>query len=44
MNEIVLYQTEDNKTQIEAKFDGETVWLTQGQIAELFQKERTVIT
>ena len=44
MSEIVLYQTTDNKTQIEVKFDSETVWLTQAQITELFQRERTVIT
>jgi len=35
--EIVLYQTEDGKTRIQVHFEGETVWLTQSQMAELFQ-------
>ncbi len=44
MNNILIYQTSDNQTQIEVKFDAQTVWLTQLQIAELFQRDRTVIT
>jgi len=35
--EIVLYQTEDGKTRLEVYFAGETAWLTQSQMAELFQ-------
>ncbi len=35
--EIVLYQTEDGRTQIECRFENETIWLTQALIAELFQ-------
>ncbi len=34
---ILLYQTEDGRTRIQCRFDGETLWLTQAQIAELFQ-------
>ena len=34
---IVLYQTEDNQTRIEVRLDNGTVWLSQKQIAELFQ-------
>ena len=34
---IVLYQTEDGRTRIQCRFDAETLWLTQVQIAELFQ-------
>ena len=34
---IVLYQTEDGRTRIQCRFDQETLWLTQAQIAELFQ-------
>jgi len=34
---IVLYQTEDGDTRIECRFDHDTLWLTQAQIAELFQ-------
>lgn len=41
--EILLYQTEDGKTRLEVQFQGETVWLTQKQMAELFQKDvRTI--
>jgi hypothetical protein len=36
-SEIVLYQTEDGRTRLEVRFEGETAWLTQGQMAELFQ-------
>lgn len=39
-SEIILYQTEDGSTRIEVRFDGETVWLTQAQMAELFQTTR----
>lgn len=40
---IILYQTEDGRTRIECRFDNETLWLTQKQIAELFQKDvRTI--
>lgn len=34
---IVLYQTEDGRTRIECRFEGETLWLTQALMAELFQ-------
>ncbi len=34
---VVLYQTEDGKTRLEVQFEGETAWLTQGQMADLFQ-------
>ena len=43
-DQIVIYQTEDGKTQIDVRLENETVWLTQAQMAELFQKDRTVIT
>jgi hypothetical protein len=36
-SEIVLYQTADGKTRLEVQFQGETAWLTQAQMAELFQ-------
>ena len=42
-NQIVVYQTADNQTQIDVKLDNDTVWLTQAQIAELFQKDQSVI-
>lgn len=40
-NDIVIYQSEDGLTKIEVKFENETVWLTQQQMAELFQTSRT---
>ena len=36
-SEIILYQTEDGCTRIQCRFENETIWLTQAQIAELFQ-------
>ena len=43
-SEILLYQTGDNLTRIEVKLDGETVWLSQAQMAELFQTTPQNIT
>lgn len=40
---IVIYQTNDGETSIDVKFQDETVWLSQTQMAELFQRDRTVI-
>lgn len=40
---IVIYQTKDGKTSIDVKLEDETVWLTQAQMAELFQTDRTSI-
>ena len=42
-NQIIIYQTDDDQTQIDVRLENETVWLTQAQMAELFQKDRTVI-
>ena len=42
-NEIIIYQTEDGQTQIDVRMENETVWLTQAQMAELFQKDQSVI-
>lgn len=43
-SEILFYNTEDGKTRLQVKLDDETVWLTQKQIAELFNKNRVTIT
>ena len=43
-SEILFYTAEDGKTKIQVRLDEDTVWLTQEQIGELFQRERTVIT
>lgn len=36
-NEIIIYQTQDGQTKIDVRIENETVWLTQNQMAELFQ-------
>ena len=41
--DIVIYQTEDGDTKIDVRFVDETVWLTQQQMAELFQSSRSNI-
>ena len=41
--DIVIYQTDDGGTKIDVRFEGETVWLTQQQMAELFGSSRTNI-
>lgn len=40
---ILMYQTEDGQTRLDVHLDGDTVWLTIAQMAELFQKDRTGI-
>lgn len=42
-NEIIIYQSEDGKTQLEVKVEGETVWLSTKQMAALFDKEESNI-
>lgn len=34
---LILYQTEDGRTRVQCRFENETLWLTQAQIAELFE-------
>jgi len=36
-SEVILYQTEDGTTRLSVRLEGETVWLTQAAMAELFQ-------
>jgi len=43
-SKIIIYQTEDGNTRIETRLEGETVWLTQAQLCELFQKSKTTIS
>ena len=40
---IVIYQTPDGKTQIDVRLENETVWLTQAQMAELIEKDQSVV-
>ena len=43
-NQIVIYQTEDGQTAIDVRVENETVWLSQAQMADLFQKDRSDIS
>ena len=42
--EIIIYQPDDKSTQLEVRIEEETVWLTQTQMAELFETTRNNIT
>jgi len=42
--QILLYQTEDRRTRIEVRLKNETVWLSLSQMAELFQRDKSVIS
>jgi len=42
--EIIIYKTRDKQTQIEVKFEQETLWLNQSQIIQLFQRDQSVIS
>lgn len=41
--EIRIYKSDDGKTEIDVKFENETVWLSQKQMAELFEKDTDTI-
>ena len=43
-SEIIIYQTTDGLTKIDVRMERETIWLTQAQIAQLFMRDRSVIT
>lgn len=43
-NEIIIYQTQDGQTKIDVRIENETVWLTQNQMAELFQTSKQNIS
>ena len=42
--EFLFYQSEDGRIRLQVRLEAESVWLTQAQLAELFQRERSVIT
>lgn len=44
VTEFLLYQTEDGQTRIEVRMEGETVWLSLGQMSELFGRDKSVIS
>ena len=43
LSEMIIYTTEDGLTKVDVNFDGDTVWLTQEQMSELFQKAKSTI-
>ena len=43
-NQIIIYRTVDEEMKLEVKLEDETVWLSQKQMAELFDKDRKTIT
>ncbi|MEA5405571.1 virulence protein RhuM/Fic/DOC family protein [Arcicella sp. DC2W] len=43
VGEIILYETEDGQTSLDVQLENENVWLTQAQMSELFNKERSVV-
>ena len=42
--EIVIYQTQDGTTRLDVRLDGESVWITQEQMAQLFQRDKSTIS
>jgi hypothetical protein len=42
--QFILYQTEDGRTRVEVRFFRETVWLSLNQMADLFQRDKSVIS
>ena len=42
--EFLLYQSADGRTRVEVRFEGETAWLSLSQIADLFQRDKSVIS
>lgn len=44
MSEIIIYQNQNNSTQIDVRFEGETFWLSLNEIAILFERDKSVIS
>ena len=42
--EVILYQTEDLQTRVQVRLDGQTAWLSLNELAELFQRDKSVIS
>lgn len=43
-SEMIIYQTEDGLTKVIVTFDADTVWLSLDQMAELFQRDKSVVS
>ena len=44
LGDIIIYQTDDGETQIDVKFEDETIWLTQAQLCELYQTSKANVS
>lgn len=44
MQDIIIYKAKDNQIEVQVQFDGDTAWLTQGQLSELFQQTKQNIS
>lgn len=42
--DLIIYTIDDGITKVEATFDGDNIWLSQEQIAELFQRDKSTIS
>ena len=42
--DMIIYTTEDGLAKVETTFDGDTVWLSIDQMAELFQRDKSTIS
>lgn len=43
-NQIIIYESDDGKARVEVRFENENVWLTQAQMAELFDRDQSVVS
>jgi hypothetical protein len=43
-SQIIIYQTEDGQTKVDVRMDNDTAWLSLNQLAELFQRDKSVIS
>ena len=43
-SQLLFYQAPDGRTKLEVRMQGETVWLSLNQMAELFQRDKSVIS
>lgn len=43
-NQIIIYESDDGKARVEVRFENENVWLTQAQMAELFDRNQSVVS
>ena len=44
LDQVILFQAADGQVTLDVRLEADTVWLSQGQMAELFGRERSVIT